>query len=87
MGVTDLVLSTADKTGAPTNVTNYLRDLNVAIPYRTSSAIRAGFNTIVKGGDFSKNYEVALANPSWYERTHTINPLPVTNSNFSEAEL
>lgn len=87
MGVTDLVLSTIDKAGAPTNVINYLRDLNVAIPYRISSAIRAGFNTIVKGGDFSKNYEVALANPSWYEQAYTINPLPVTNSNFSEAEL
>lgn len=86
-GITDLVLSTADKMGAPTNVINYLRDLNVNIPYRISSAIRAGFNTIVKGGDFSKNYEAALANPSWYEQTYTINPLPVTNSNFSEDEL
>lgn len=85
--VIDLGLSLIDKAGAPTNAINYLRDLNVSLPYRTSSAIRAGWNTLTGDGNFLDNYNQALANPSLYEIQRTIRPLPVTNSNFSKDEL
>ena len=83
----DLILSLGDKAGIPTNATNYLRDLNVSLPYRTSSAIRAGWNTLTGNKNFQDNYNQALANPSWYEKMRTIQPLPVTNSNFNKDEL
>jgi hypothetical protein len=86
-GVVDTGLYLADVAGVPTNATNYLRDLNVSFPYRTSSAVRAGYHTLVDGGNFSENYDKAIADPSWYEDAFTIRPLTNTNHNYSEAEM
>lgn len=83
----DVALYTADKMGAPTNATNYLRDLNVSIPYRIKNAIHAGYNTIMGNKSFKENYNELLANPSWYTDFSTIRPLTNTNSNFSNEEL
>jgi hypothetical protein len=86
-GMIDTGLYIADVAGAPTNATNYLRDLNVSIPYRASSAVRAGYHTLFDDGNFSANYDKAVANPSWYEDSFTIRPLTNTNHNYSEAEM
>lgn len=83
----DAVLYIADIAGAPTNATNYLRDLNVSLPYRAKSAIRAGFNTIMGNKSWEENYANALANPGLYTRATTIQPLTNTNYNFSDEEL
>lgn len=77
----------ADILGIPSNATNYLRDLNVSIPYRLSSAIRGAYHTIKDGTSFSSSYNSALSNPSWFEKRITINPLVNTNRNFSDKEL
>lgn len=83
----DVALYTADKMGAPTNATNYLRDLNVSIPYRIKNAVHAGYNTIMRNKSFKENYDELLANPGWYTDFSTIRPLTNTNSNFSNEEL
>lgn len=83
----DVALYTADKMGAPTNATNYLRDLNVSIPYRIKNAIHAGYNTIMGNKSFKENYNELLANPGWYTDFSTIRPLTNTNSNFNNEEL
>lgn len=73
--------------GAPSNATNYLRDLNVSIPYRIKNAVHAGVNTLVNDKTFSENYNDLLANPSAFTDFTTIRPLTNTNGNFSEEEL
>lgn len=83
----DIMLHTADRMGAPTNATNYLRDLNVSIPYRIKNAVHAGINTLVGDKSFSENYNGLLANPGLYTDLTTIRPLSNTNSNFSNEEL
>ena len=85
--VTDAVLYAADIAGAPTNATNYLRDLNVSLPYRAKSAVRAGFKTIMGDKSWEENYNEALANPGLLTRATTIHPLVNTNYNFSDEEL
>lgn len=59
----DVALYAADKMGAPSNATNYLRDINVSVPYRTKSAIAAGIKTIFNDKSFEENYNNALKNP------------------------
>ena len=83
----DVMLYTADKLGAPTNATNYLRDLNVSLPYRIKNAVHAGINTMIGDKSFSENYDELLANPGLYTDLTTIRPLTNTNSNFSNEEL
>lgn len=83
----DVALYVADKIGAPTNATNYLRDLNVSIPYRIKNAIHAGYNTIMGDKSFKENYDELLANPGWYTDFSTIRPLTNNNTNFSNEEL
>lgn len=83
----DVALYAADKMGAPTNATNYLRDLNVSIPYRVKNAVHAGYKTIMGNKSFKENYDELLANPGWYTDFSTIRPLTNTNSNFSNEEL
>lgn len=83
----DGALYVADRMGAPSNATNYLRDLNVSIPYRIKNAIHAGVNTLVNDKTFSENYNALLANPSAFTDYTTIRPLTNTNDNFSEEEL
>lgn len=83
----DVMLHAADKMGAPTNATNYLRDLNVSLPYRIKNAVHAGVNTLVGDKSFSENYNELLANPGLYTDLTTIRPLSNTNSNFSNKEL
>lgn len=83
----DVALYTADKMGAPTNATNYLRDLNVSIPYRVKNALHAGYKTIMGDKSFKENYDELLANPGWYTDFSTIRPLTNTNTNFSNEEL
>ena len=85
--VTDAVLYVADIAGAPTNATNYLRDLNVSLPYRAKSAVKAGFKTIMGDRSWEENYNEALANPGLLTRATTIRPLVNTNYNFSDEEL
>lgn len=85
--VTDAVLYVADIAGAPTNATNYLRDLNVSLPYRAKSAVKAGFKTIMGDKSWEENYNEALANPGLLTRATTIRPLVNTNYNFSDEEL
>lgn len=85
--VTDAVLYVADVAGAPTNATNYLRDLNVSLPYRAKSAVKAGFKTIMGDKSWEENYNEALANPGLLTRATTIRPLVNTNYNFSDEEL
>lgn len=83
----DYVLWQGDRLGLPSNATNMLRDWNATLPYRTSSAIRAGFNTMFNDEDFMTNYNRALANPSFYENLKTIHPLSNDNKNYSQEEL
>lgn len=83
----DVALYAADRMGAPTNATNYLRDLNVSIPYRVKNAVHAGYKTIMGDKSFKENYDELLANPGWYTDFSTIRPLTNTNSNFSNEEL
>lgn len=83
----DAGLYLADIAGAPSNVTNYLRDLNISIPYRAKSAVRAGFETIIGNGSFEQNYRQALANPGWVTQNTSIIPLQNSEHNFSEEEL
>ena len=83
----DGALYVADRMGAPSNATNYLRDLNVSIPYRIKNAVHAGVNTLVNDKTFSENYNALLANPSAFTDYTTIRPLTNTNGNFSEEEL
>lgn len=83
----DGLLYTADQLGAPSNVTNYLRDLNVSLPYRGKAAIRAGIKTIMGNKSFQENYEEALSNPGFLTKATTINPLINTSNNFSNDEL
>ena len=85
--IIDFSLSNLDKLGMPTHVTNELRDLNVPIPYRTTSALHAGIRTLRNKKPFSENYRNILENPSNFEKSVTISPLPVTNSNYSKEEL
>lgn len=83
----DGLLYAADIAGAPSNATNYLRDLNVSLPYRGKAAVRAGFKTIMGNKSWKENYQDALANPGILTRVSTINPLTNTNFNFSKEEL
>ena len=83
----DAVLYVADIAGVPTNATNYLRDLNVSLPYRAKAAVRAGFNTIMGNKSWEENYANALANPGAFVQATTIQPLTNTNYNFSDEEL
>lgn len=83
----DGALYLADRMGAPSNATNYLRDLNVSIPYRIKNAVHAGVNTLINDKTFSENYNDLLANPSAFTDYTTIRPLTNTNGNFSEEEL
>jgi hypothetical protein len=64
-GIIDTTLYLADRVGAPSNATNYLRDLNVSIPYRINSATFALAKTMYNGKDFNTNYKETLRNPSW----------------------
>lgn len=85
--ILDTGLYFADRAGAPTNATNYLRDLVVSIPYRAKSTIHAGVKTLTNDKSFKENYGDVLANPGWLTRNTTINPLINTNNNFNEEEL
>jgi hypothetical protein len=68
-------------------MSNYLRDLNVSLPYRAKSAVRAGVNTILNDKSFEENYNHALANPSALVRMSTARPLTNTEKNYSDEEL
>lgn len=85
--VLDTGLYIADQLGAPTNATNYLRDLVVNIPYRTKTALHAGAKTLLNDKSYSENYQDLLANPGLITDATTIRPLTNSNSNFSEKEL
>ena len=82
----DMILWGADRAGAPSNVTNYLRDLNVAIPYRAKAKLTALIRS-VGDMDFSEAYEDALRHPSRYMDLTTIRPMPNTNGNYSDEEV
>lgn len=83
----DGLLYAADIAGAPSNATNYLRDLNVSLPYRGKAAVKAGFKTIMGNKSWEENYQDALANPGILTRASSIKPLTNTNFNFSNEEL
>lgn len=85
----DALLYVADIAGAPSNATNYLRDLNVSLPYRGKAAVRAGFETIMGRGSKSwkENYQNTLANPGLFTRATTIHPLTNSSYNFTKEEL
>lgn len=85
--ITDAALYLADVAGAPTNATNYLRDLNVSLPYRAKNAIHAGIESLYNGQSFGENYNNRLANPSYVVDATTIRPLENTNNNFNDQEL
>lgn len=86
-GIIDTALYLADRAGAPTNATNYIRDLNVSIPYRTRSAVEAAIQTLYNGKDFDANYQNKLEHPSSINNALTITPLPNDNGNYSDEEL
>jgi len=56
----DATLWAADRAGVPSNATNYLRDLNVSIPYRATSASHAAIKTVFNGKSFKENYRNQL---------------------------
>lgn len=86
MGVVDGGLYLADILGAPTNATNFLRDLNVSVPYRLKAAISAAAKYLVNDKSYSDTYEKELANPSFYTRFGQISPLTNTNANYSNSQ-
>lgn len=83
----DAVLYGLDLMGVPSNATNYLRDLNVSIPYRVKNAAHAVIDTFNNDKSFKENYDYRLENPSKFVQRTTISPLINSNRNFSEEEL
>jgi hypothetical protein len=86
-GLIDGALYLVDRAGFPTHMSNYLRDLNVSLPYRAKSAIRAGVDTILNDKSFEENYNHALANPRAFVRMSSAKPLTNTEKNYSDEEL
>lgn len=85
-GATDLTLYLADIAGLPSNATNYVRDLNVSLPYRGKAAISAFGKSLLQGSDFNSEYQSLLSQPNMWMK-QSITPLVNTNINFSDAEL
>lgn len=83
----DAALWTADRAGVPSNATNYLRDLNVSIPYIMASASHAAVKTAFNGKSFKENYKNQLQNPNMLQTFGMINPLINRNANFSNEEM
>ena len=86
-GLIDGALYLADIAGLPTHMTNYLRDLNVSLPYRAKSAIRAGVDTMINDKSFQENYNNALENPRAFVRATSATPLTNSEKNYSDEEL
>lgn len=86
-GLIDGALYLADRAGLPTHMTNYLRDLNVSLPYRAKSAIRAGVDTMLNDKSFQENYNNALENPRAFVRFTSATPLTNSEKNYSDEEL
>lgn len=82
----DTGLYFADIIGLPSNVTNYLRDLNVAVPQRGAAVVPAAIKSVVKGTPYTDEYRSELANPNIFTRMRTIYPLTNTDLNFSKSE-
>jgi hypothetical protein len=55
-GTIDTSLYLADRLGAPSNAMDYLRDLNVSIPYRMTAGAWGLVKTLYNGKDFNTNY-------------------------------
>ena len=85
--IIDGTLYLGDVLGLPTNATNYLRDLNISIPFRKDAALAGLWDTMVNDKSFKENYTNRLENPSWYTRATTIEPLTNSNINFNDQEL
>ena len=88
----DAALWTADKIGAPSNVTNFLRDIPNAIKYKLNALPAATLKALVdfaQGNGFTleESYNYYLQNPSILQKWCTIEPLPNNNSNYSAEEL
>lgn len=79
----DAILHFIDIAGGPDNAMMMLRDLNVSIPHRVSSAIEAGIITLINKNNFHDNYLRALSHP----QPTDITPLTVTEDNFSESTI
>jgi hypothetical protein len=82
----DSGLYIADIAGVPSNVTNYLRDLNVAIPQRMKAMIPAVVKSSVKLTPLAEEYRKELNDPNILTRISTIMPLTNTDINFSDDE-
>lgn len=81
-----------DKLGAPTNATNFIRDVPNATKYKAGAAVSASAKTVwdyVNGNEsnFDDNYEFYTKNPSLLQRYVTIEPLSNNNGNYSEEEM
>ncbi|MGM9818063.1 MAG: hypothetical protein ACI30B_03670 [Paludibacteraceae bacterium] len=83
----DGALYLADVAGVPSHLTNYLRDLNVSLPYRAKSAVKALYKTALNDKSFSENYNDALKNPDFITRMTTIYPITNNERNYSDEEL
>ncbi len=87
----DAVLWGLDKIGAPSNVTNLLRDVPNAIKYKMETLPFALIKAIVdyakgRGWTIEESYNHYLKNPTLFQRMNTIEPLPNNNSNYSKEE-
>ena len=88
----DSALWAADKIGAPSNVTNFLRDVPNAIKYKLNALPPALLKALIdyaKGNGFSleRSYYHYLKNPSILQKMNTIEPLPNNNNNYSSEEM
>lgn len=83
----DGALYLANKAGVPSNATNYLRDLNVALPYRGRAAVEAAWDYVTGDESYSESYNRRLSQPGVLNRAMTIQPLTNDNSAFSDQEI
>ena len=88
----DSALWAADKIGAPSNVTNFLRDVPNAIKYKLNALPPALLKALIdyaKGNGFTleQSYYHYLKNPSILQKMNTIEPLPNNNNNYSSEEM
>ena len=82
--VVDGALYLANKAGVPSNATNYLRDLNVALPYRGRAAVEAAWDYVTGDESYSESYSKRLSQPGIINKVMTIQPLTNDNSAFSD---
>ena len=88
----DTALWAADKFGAPSNVTNFLRDIPNAFKYKLNALPAATLKALIdfaQGNGFTleESYNYYLHNPSILQKWNTIQPLSNDNGNYSAEEM